>query len=363
MQGLTIATGAPPSPGRSGVDKNTATPASAANTRSSSPVRPPVSPITPIFGPTKLPGDVPTSTALASKPPAGNSRSNNRAAGPNAATAAAAVVVDAVAAAEQKFAQDRKAFTHAQPDQVGAVPPAAEPIAFEDNPDVLAIQSAITILQLQRAKAMADMQALSRIKNDALADPAAFLADLQAGRVRAEGDRLFVESIAGEDEDESSSDDDDADDGDDQKNTPVTATSTAAAEGMMDVDAQPSEEKIAAGPAAAAEAKRKRQGNKSNKANTPAKSWHKLPKPQNIVRTPPVNWAQYGVVGESLDKLHAEQRAAPTQGTPLTLGAGSTFEFKAGDQPTGEQRRLVGIAAPYTPGKDKLDKKGKGAQR
>ena len=355
-QGLTIATGAPVSPGRSGVQKNTATPASAANTRSSSPVRPPVSPITPTFGPTKLPGDVPTSTALASKPPGGSSSSSStsRAAGPNAATAAA-VVVDAVAAAEQKFAQDRKAFTHAQPDQVGAVPPAAEPIAFEDNPDVLAIQSAITILQLQRAKAMTDMQALSRIKNDALADPAAFLADLQAGRVRAEGDRLFVESVAGEDEDEddSSSEDDDADD---EKNTPAAA----ADENMMDVDAQPTgEEKIAAGPAAA-KAKRKRQG---NKANTPAKSWHKLPKPQNIVRTPPVNWAQYGVMGESLDKLHAEQRAAPAQGTPLTLGAGRTFEFKAGEQPAGEQRRLVGIAAPYTPGKDKLDKKGKGAKR
>ncbi|KAH8885179.1 hypothetical protein GQ53DRAFT_598083, partial [Thozetella sp. PMI_491] len=203
-----------------------------------------------------------------------------------------------------------------QPDQVGAVPPPAEPIAFDDNPDVLALKSAISILQLQRAKAANDMRALSRAKAEALAEPGAFLADLQTGHVHQEGDLLFprpVQMQAQEDDDDGSL-----------------------------APAQPADQKPRKG---------KKQG------RTAKKSWHNLPKPQNVVRCPPLNWAQYGVVGESLDKLHAEQVAAPTQGVPAMLGPGGTFDFKAGDQPAGEQRRLVGVATPYAPGKDRLDKK------
>ena len=82
------------------------------------------------------------------------------------------------------------------------------------------------------------------------------------------------------------------------------------------------------------------------------------------MRCPPINWAQYGVVGESLDKLHAEQIAAPTLGVPATLGSGGTYEFKASEPSAAEPaRRLVTIAAPYAPGKDKIAKKTRGGKR
>jgi hypothetical protein len=73
------------------------------------------------------------------------------------------------------------------------------------------------------------------------------------------------------------------------------------------------------------------------------------------VRCPPINWSKYAVVGDSLSKLHAEQLANPPQGSPAVLGANGTYEFKADAKPD----RYVGIAAPYAPGEDKLEKKPK----
>ncbi|KAK0633430.1 hypothetical protein B0T14DRAFT_385607, partial [Immersiella caudata] len=210
------------------------------------------------------------------------------------------------------IALGRPLFTHTQPDQTGTVPPPVEPIAFDDNPDVIALKSAISILQLQRARATADMQALRRAKDAALADPNAFVADLTAGRVGVEGDPVMFPSVTSEEEDSSSSSD-----GGEKEDGVKTEGSEAGT------------------------------------------AWSKLPKPQTVVRLPPINWAQYGVVGESLDRLHAEQVASPTPGVPAVLGPGGAYEFKAGEgQPSSEPgRRLVGIAAPYVPGKDKIDKK------
>jgi hypothetical protein len=106
-----------------------------------------------------------------------------------------------------------------------------------------------------------------------------------------------------------------------------------------------------------------RQPRKGAKAPPGEKSWHTLPKPQNVVRCPPINWAQYAVVGESLDKLHAEQQRAPAQGSPAVVSPGGTYEFKGGGQGGNPGEELVGIAAPYTPGRDKLEKKAKGGRK
>ncbi|KAK5654992.1 hypothetical protein OQA88_6751 [Cercophora sp. LCS_1] len=272
-----------PSPSSSAQGAATQAPATQ---RTSSPTRPPVSPITPPQQPQLQSANIPP-------------------------------IPD--------FALGRPAFTHTQPDQVGIAPPPAEPIAFDSNPDVLALKSAISILQLQRARATADMQALSQAKAAALADPTSFVADLAAGRVSTSGDALLFPGA-------------------------VTQASSS------DEDSEGEEGQVGAGGSE----KRKGKQKKDDAA------WTKLPKPQTVVRCPPINWAQYGVVGESLDKLHAEQVAAPTLGTPMALGSGGTYEFKAGDLPPGAGepgRRLVGIAAPYTPGRDKIEKKGKGGRR
>ncbi|KAK0656116.1 hypothetical protein B0T16DRAFT_296375, partial [Cercophora newfieldiana] len=209
------------------------------------------------------------------------------------------------------FALGRPLYTHSQPDQIGIAPPPAEPIAFDDNPDVLALKSAISILQIQRARATADMQALRRAKDAALADPNAFIADLSARKISMEGDPLMFPSL-----DEDSSSDEDSEDDRKRKGARVSSTASASA-------------------------------------------WSKLPKPQTVVRCPPVNWAQYGVVGESFDRMHAEQVAAPTPGAPAVLSPGGTYEFKAGDLQASSvpARRLVGVAAPYVPGRDKIEKK------
>jgi hypothetical protein len=157
---------------------------------------------------------------------------------------------------------------------------------------------------------------------EAIADPAAFLEDLATGKVGAQPDPLFPSA---EDEDD---DDEDDEDGEDDE------AEQAAGTAKMEVDG-------------------------GSTAKRPAtRTWSRLPRPQAVVRCPPINWSQYAVVGESLDKLHADQVANPSEGVPAVFGSGSTYEFKA--EFGGErQKKYVGVAAPYTPGKDKIDKKVK----
>lgn len=182
--------------------------------------------------------------------------------------------------------------------------PPPELIDLDANPDAIALRSAISILQLQRRRATADIQALSRAKDQALVDPEAFVRDLAAGRVAPRSEAARHGGGGGDDDDDN--DDDDGADG-------------------QDGDAD-------------------------------AKQWTSLPQPQNVVRCPPINWAQYAVVGASLDKLHADQVARPTQGTPASVGPHGVYEFN-GD---GKQEQYLGVAAPYAPGKDRIERKPRG---
>lgn len=359
MPGLTIATDARPDPAPA---RRTSTSTNTNPRRTSSPPRPPVSPITPTLGPSQLPttgGPGGPAFAPTRQPSdSSNSNSNNNS------------IPD--------FALGRPAFSHTQPDQVAIAPPPAQPINFDENPDVIALKSAISILQLQRARATADIQALNRAKTAALADPSAFIADLAARRVGTEGDPLFLETNDSDDDDDDEEEEDGEEEHVGQGPTPSSGTG-AKTDGGTDNDTPMTDGSVGT-PAKKRKGKQSNSGSNSNNdpasdgaggaANTAAAAWRKLPKPQNVVRCPPINWAQYGVVGGSLDKLHAEQVAAPTPGAPVALGPGGTYEFKAGSHQAaasaaGEQqpRRLVGIAAPYTPGKDRLEKKGKGGKR
>ena len=78
-----------------------------------------------------------------------------------------------------------------------------------------------------------------------------------------------------------------------------------------------------------------------------------IPSEQNVVRMPPINWAKYHIVGESLDKLHAEQRARPVAGQPLR------------DEDLKPKPRALEhvIASPYDPWRDKLEGKEKSRTR
>ena len=295
--------------------------------RTASPMRPPVSPITPTLGPAQLP--------------------------PNSQPS----IPD--------FALGRPIFRHTQPDQAGMAPPPAAPISFDDNPDVLALKSAISILQLQRTRATVDMQALGRAKEAALADPAAFVSDLAAGRVGVEGDPLVFPGAAGgmasDDGSSSSGSGSEPESGSQREGDGDGDTAMQnSAESSNGAKELSSSSKKAPGRKGRRKGKQKQKGAPGH-VPAPAPAWSRLPKPQTVVRCPPINWAQYGVVGESLDKLHAEQVAAPSLGVPKVLGPGGTYEFKASEQVSSEPgQRLAGIAAPYVPGKDRVEKKIKG---
>ncbi|KAH7197578.1 uncharacterized protein B0J16DRAFT_22465 [Fusarium flagelliforme] len=235
-----------------------------------SPSRPPVSPLTPPLRPTQPPAPEPSSSSAAARP----------------------------------------SFTHSQPDQTAIPPPAPQPLDFDANPDVIALKSAISVLQIQRQRATADIQALSRAKEEAVQNPEAFINDLVANKINAPTN------------DDSDSDDEDTEMG---------------GQGPESQQKDPGE------------------GSSKQRIATEPPAWQKIPQPQNVVRCPPINWSQYAVVGESLDKLHNEQVNRPSQGTPATVGANGMYEFKG----EGKQERYQGVAAPYAPTQDRLKKKPK----
>ncbi|GAB0135340.1 hypothetical protein EsDP_00003682 [Epichloe bromicola] len=233
--------------------------ATRSRSRSTSPVRPPMSPITPPLAPTLPPDTAPSPRNLL--PP-------------------------------------RQPLTHSsQPSQqIGIPPPPPEPIDFESNPDVIALKSAISVLQVQQSRATGDIQALNRVRGEALAEPEAFIKDLAAGKVKPRDDFVFEAGDSDEDGEEN-------------------------------------------------DGKRFSQG-QSDKP----RAWSSLPKPQDVVRCPPINWAQYAVVGESLDKLHAEQLSRPSQGNPAVFGSSGLYDVNV----DGKQETYNGVAAPYDPGRDAI---------
>ncbi|KAI0486235.1 hypothetical protein F4859DRAFT_469596 [Xylaria cf. heliscus] len=203
---------------------------------------------------------------------------------------------------------------------------------------------------MQRRKAERDMATLDRVKGAALAEPGAFVRDLTAGRVRVEGESLFVGGVKDEDDDSDSSSDSDSE-GDRSSHG---EEETKHIKSDAPVQPQPHPPPHLQQPVTEEEKPNIKADPDAGISGPPP--WAQIPKPQNVVRCPPINWSQYAVVGESLDKLHNEQVRRPAQGTPATLTPEGRFEFKGGD---GKQERYIGVAAPYAPGKDRLDGKSK----
>lgn len=182
--------------------------------------------------------------------------------------------------------------------------PPPVPISESENPDAIALRSAISILQIQKQQSLRDIRTLDTMKKTAAAHPEEFVKQLTEGKLSApdSGELLsFTSEEASQDEDDKGNemevDHDSAETSDPQK--------------------QESETQIDFG---------------------------KIPKPQNVVRMPPINWAKYHIVGEPLDKLAEEQRRRPSSGEPRR-------------DPPGESQRAPEhfIAAPYRPFVDKLE--------
>ncbi|KAF2204174.1 hypothetical protein GQ43DRAFT_350813, partial [Delitschia confertaspora ATCC 74209] len=170
--------------------------------------------------------------------------------------------------------------------------PSPVPISESENPDALALRSAISLLQLQREKAKRDMKTLEELKRAAVAEPDGFVRAVQAQRAQASAPADILtptlsEAIDGNDDTESIGNDD------------GSRKDSMAASSVPD------------------------------KLTTKFPS---IPQPQNVIRCPPINWAKYHVVGSPLDKLHDQQKKYP------------------GMDPSSSSRGPAhAIAAPYSP--------------
>ena len=199
------------------------------------------------------------------------------------------------------LAPSNGAFTYGPPPDPTPRPPPPAPFSEEDNPDAMALRSAISILQIQRQQSLRDMKLLEQQKKLAVADPKGFAASLMAGRIKSTGAGALV---VGPD--------------------PGMYAQESTNGDHMDGDGTDDEEEV-------------------KKAIPEESKFADFPAQQNIVRCPPINWSKYHIVGESLDKLHEEQRRRPTSGEPHTDA-----------EPARAPEHV--IAAPYSPWTDKLSK-------
>ena len=180
----------------------------------------------------------------------------------------------------------------------GAQQPPNLPFSETDSADAMALRSAISILQIQRQQTLRDMKTLEEQKKLAVADPEGFSEAVHSGRVKTKGaEGQFIVPL-------------------------LDVADEARANGVEDVDMD-------------------MNGDGGSKSAVQTTNFKDMPGAQNVVRCPPIEWAKYKIVGESLDKLHEEQRARPASGQPHDEGN------------NGRAPENV-IAAPYVPWKDKL---------
>ncbi|KAL8828914.1 MAG: hypothetical protein Q9170_006392 [Blastenia crenularia] len=191
--------------------------------------------------------------------------------------------------------QESQGFERSAPTHIPSMPP-LQPFSESENPDAIALRSALSVLQIQRQQTLHDLKTLERQKKMAAADPEGFSKAVVEGKIRTQS-RGVLDPRPGFSL--SSLRNPDLDDEQDVK---------------MDHEIHKTVEK---------------------------EHYGDIPGPQNIVRCPPVNWAKYHVMGEPLDRLHEEQRRRPVNGQGI------------------EDISLLGreddvIAAPYNPWKDHL---------
>ncbi|KAL1794957.1 hypothetical protein ACET3X_006773 [Alternaria dauci] len=173
--------------------------------------------------------------------------------------------------------------------------PPSVAISETDNPDAIALRSAISLLQLQREKSKRDLKALEELKAAAVSDPQAFVKSLQEQRAQASHSyHDILTPTLSHLADASSSH------GQDTSSADMRKDSTH-------MDAKPDPPKFPA-----------------------------IPQPQNIVRCPPINWEKYHIVGEPLDKIHEEQKKWPASAEPPRTKSG-------------QRAPPHSVTAPYSP--------------
>ena len=171
----------------------------------------------------------------------------------------------------------------------------------------------MSILKMQRRQAEQEIVILSKQRDAALQDPKAFAEALRSDQVKMR-DSAGTGGIGGFDESE---DDEDAQD----KGTGIEKKerSTSPASPMT--------------------------------PSTPPHSFGPIPTPQNVVRTPKINWAKYHVMSKPLENMHKAEIQNPTEGRPRTDQ--DLKQEISRMQGLGRQGEAV-LTAPYDPWKDEL---------
>ncbi|PSN60846.1 hypothetical protein BS50DRAFT_199222 [Corynespora cassiicola Philippines] len=245
--------------------------------RSASPDRPPVSPITPTA----------SHAQLATVEPAAEPRTR-------------------VAPPPPQPQPPQAAFTATFRPQ-----PPSVPISESENPDAIALRSAISLLQMQREKSKRDLKALEDLKAAAVSDPEGFVRSLQAQREQAS--KSYTDVL-----------------------TPTLSHLSDSASSEAGGAAADRNEREEEGGQTAGNA-RKDSAQVQDGAPVPEPNrFPPIPQPQNVIRCPPVNWAKYHIVGEPLDKMHEEQRQYPGSVEPPRTHQGSKAPPHA-------------VASPYSP--------------
>ena len=162
------------------------------------------------------------------------------------------------------------------------------PVRLEHNSDAIALKAALSILQLQKQQSQKDIKQLDKMKAAANKEPEHFIEALKAGKLSKAPSHTLVD---------------------------------------IDDEAQSGDGKPA---------------NRVTDFERPEHDFGQFPNPQNVVRCPPINWAKYHIVGDSLDKLHEEQRQRPEPGQPRRDEYGRPPEDI--------------VAAPYRPFIDMLER-------
>jgi hypothetical protein len=201
-----------------------------------------------------------------------------------------------------------------QPPQFIEQPPSL-PFSGHDSSDAIALRAAISSLQFQRLQAQRDLRTLEDIKRQAIERPEEYRKHVIAtAQAKPQPPPWAVDDSPDQDMDS----DDDA------------VLGASATKGQEPIDAQ-SESIAKSYPTSYGSMLQSRPAKKPPQPT----GFPAVPLPQDVVRCPPIEWAKYNIVGESLDKLHRDQQAHPGE-------AGSS------------QRDSV-VAAPYNPFLDKLD--------
>lgn len=158
----------------------------------------------------------------------------------------------------------KKLYEQQAPKWMDQEPP-APPVSLDENPDVIALRATISLLQMQRQQSLKDIRDLDRIRDLALDDPEAFVAELKSGKL----------------------------------SKPATAAAILFDDVEDTDEVEDDKERDDEGPSPAA-VDRSRYG--------------RLPNPQNVVRCPPIEWSKYHILGQPLDELHEKQRRYPGVG-------------------------------------------------